>query len=48
MISDDFKIKEEIKTIKDNVELSEEVDFNDDGDDDNLHEVYKDDDLAKD
>ena len=37
MISDDFKIKAENKTVKDNIELSEEVDFDDGGDDDNLH-----------
>ena len=46
MISDSFQIKKEIKTVKDNIELSEEVEFDDD---DDLHEVYEDDDnLAKD
>ena len=46
MISDDFKIKEENKTVKDNIGLSEEVEF---GGDDDFHEVIEDDDdLTKD
>ena len=39
--SDKFKIKEEIKTENDDVELSEEVEFNDDND---LNEILVDDD----
>ncbi len=38
--SDKFKIKEEIKTENDDVELSEEVEFNDDND---LNEILLDD-----